>query len=165
MFRWLRRLLQTLPCKKLGAFFVRSGKRRAKPNAAPMEHAGVIPSRKALGHLGEEIASSYLQSHGYQILARNVVCRQGELDLVARDGDWLVFVEVRSRRGLAAVEIAESITPEKQRRLIRAAQHFRRTHRVGRMPCRFDVITISFANEGEDYQLHHYRSAFQPDDV
>jgi len=93
------------------------------------------------GAAAEELAAQFLAAHGLAILERNYRCRGGEIDLVARDCDTLVFVEVRLRCGNAFGGARESITATKRRRLKRAAGHY--LGRLGREPpCRFDAILL-----------------------
>jgi putative endonuclease len=93
------------------------------------------------GAAAEALAASFLQARGLEIVARNYRCRGGEIDLVARDGSTLVFVEVRLRRGSAFGGAAASITAAKRRRLAHAARHY--LARLGREPpCRFDAILL-----------------------
>lgn len=96
-------------------------------------------ARQSQGDAAEQAACSMLQQHGLRIVARQVGFRVGELDVVARDGPTLVFVEVRSRarRGLAAA----SVDRTKRRRLRLAAQQYLQVHFGDRWPpCRFDVV-------------------------
>jgi putative endonuclease len=89
----------------------------------------------------EERAASYLASRGLQIVARNYRTRLGEIDLVARDGDVLVFVEVRMRSDGGFGGALESVTPRKQRRIAAAAGLY--LARIRRPPpCRFDVLAV-----------------------
>lgn len=93
------------------------------------------------GRHAEEVAASYLQQQGLTILERNYQCRYGEIDLIARDGDALVFVEVRMRKNSAFGGAAASITPAKRDKLLRAARHY--LSGCARMPvCRFDALLI-----------------------
>ncbi len=78
-------------------------------------------SRKALGHLGEELAARTLAARGYRIRERNWRCPAGELDIVAEDGDVLAFVEVKTRRGRAFGAPEEGVTPAKQAKLVELA--------------------------------------------
>lgn len=96
------------------------------------------------GRKGEGLAAWFLEQRGLRIIARNYRCRQGEVDLVARDRDTLVFVEVRWRSGKRFGGAAESIDVRKQRRLAAAARHYLAVFRVT-LACRFDAILI----EGE----------------
>ena len=98
----------------------------------------------------EDQAARLLQRHGYRIVERNYRCRLGEIDLIASDGEGLVFVEVRMRNGAAFGSALESVTPHKKKRLIAAARHYLRE--LGREPyCRFDVIAI---DEGGPPEWH-----------
>jgi putative endonuclease len=92
------------------------------------------------GARAEDICAALMRGAGLRILARNWRCRVGEIDLVAADGDTLVFAEVRLRRGAAFGGAAESITAGKRARLVAAARHYL----AGRPPvaCRFDVLLL-----------------------
>ncbi len=97
----------------------------------------------ALGARGEDIAAAWYGEHGYQVVSRNWRCRDGELDLVARRGDLVVFCEVKTRRSDAFGVPAEAVTPAKQRRIRRLAAQWLREHRSGRpSQLRFDVAAI-----------------------
>lgn len=103
--------------------------------------AGKTTVRQAIGAAGEEQALVYLQGQGLRLVERNFLCKTGEIDLIMRDGDMLVFVEVRARADQRHGGAAASITPAKQRCLIRAAQRYLQRFKV--LPaCRFDVIAI-----------------------
>lgn len=100
-------------------------------------------SRQVLGAAAEQQALAYLEQRGLCLLAKNWRCRQGELDLVMREADTVVFVEVRYRRHTAWGSAQESVDSRKQQRLIRAAQAFLQSAPVwAEHPCRFDVIAI-----------------------
>ena len=93
------------------------------------------------GAAAEALAASYLATRGLTIVQRNYRCRGGEIDLIARDGEVLVFVEVRLRRNRAFGTAAESITAAKRRRLRLAARHY--LAQLGREPpCRFDAVLL-----------------------
>ena len=93
------------------------------------------------GAAAETLAAEFLVRRGVEIIARNYRCRGGEIDLIARDRDMLVFVEVRLRSNAAFGGAAESITAAKRRRLARAAGYYLAT--LGREPpCRFDAILL-----------------------
>jgi putative endonuclease len=94
-----------------------------------------LTRRQRDGRRAEALAQRYLRRRGLADVARNVHCRHGEIDLVMRDGDTLVFVEVRYRRDGAFGRGSDSVTVAKQRRL---ARHPRWMNH----PCRFDVISI-----------------------
>src|SRR5947209_19564754 len=94
--------------------------------------------RVVLGKTGEDLACGELQRRGYAILARRWRQRTGEIDIVARDGATLVFVEVKAREGHAFGEAAEAVTAWKRRRLTRLALEYLARERIPDGPCRFD---------------------------
>jgi putative endonuclease len=101
-------------------------------------HAESAPS---IGSAREEQARRYLESQGLRLLARNYRSRRGEIDLIMRDGDCLVFVEVRYRKSSAYGSAAETVTRTKQQRLIAAAQQYLQQN-PSRLDCRFDILGI-----------------------
>ncbi len=104
--------------------------------------------RRALGQFGEVFAEGLLRRRGYEIVERNWRCRQGEIDLVARQGgDW-VFVEVRTRRGQECGTAAESVTPAKQRRLLQLAALFMQERDLQDVSWRIDVVAIELDRAG-----------------
>ncbi|MCS6922741.1 MAG: YraN family protein [Fimbriimonadales bacterium] len=118
-------------------------------------------SRVRLARRGEEQAAQYLQAQGYVILARNWRTREGELDIVALDGDALAFIEVKTRRTLAYGAAEESIDPRKQAQLARLAQRFIDTNPdLTFRECRFDVVIVDMTVLPA--QIRHYRNAFEP---
>ena len=125
--------------------------------------------RNEIGARIERAASAFLQEHGLIAVAANARYRDGELDLVmldkgARDGDTLVFVEVRHRRSDGHGGGAASVDAAKQRRLVRAAQRFLLAHpQFAERPCRFDVVDAS--GDPGSPQLHWLRDAFRADET
>lgn len=104
----------------------------------------------------EQQGARYLSAHGLQLLTSNYHCRGGEIDLVMKHASTLVFVEVRFRRSGLRGEPVETVTPAKQRRVIRCARHYLMTHRLQEaVPCRFDVLGI-----GPDRQIIWVQNAF-----
>ena len=118
-----------------------------------------MDARRALGQRGEAVAEAFLRTHRYTIVARNYRCRAGEIDLVALDGPVLVFVEVRSRRGITAGTPLESVDGRKQGRVARVAQHFLAARGWGDRDARFDVIGVRF--DAEPPAVEHVQSAFE----
>jgi putative endonuclease len=117
-------------------------------------------TRQKLGDYGESSAAAHLIRAGYQVIARKWRCALGEIDLVVRDGDQLVFVEVRTRRG--TVPAAESVTIHKQRRLVNLAlMYLQSSHAAETQLWRIDVIAISIDRNGQIAQLDHIRSAVE----
>ncbi|HEY0720354.1 MAG TPA: YraN family protein [Gammaproteobacteria bacterium] len=96
----------------------------------------------ARGAQAEQAACDHLSAQGLRLHARNYHCRSGEIDLIMRDGDTLVFVEVRYRSSTRFGGAAASIDMAKQQKLIRAAQTFLSEQRLTNTPCRFDVVTV-----------------------
>ena len=114
--------------------------------------------RQALGRIGEDLACGELTRRGYAILARRYRRAGGEVDIVARDGAAIVFVEVKAREGPEFGEGAEAVTGLKQRRIVRAALDYLVRHGHTGAPCRFDVVSIQLG-AGEP-RIDVYRSAF-----
>ena len=98
-------------------------------------------ARAVAGRAAEDLAARYLDGQGLCVVARNFRTKRGEIDLVARDGATLVFVEVRFRRSASHGGAAESITAAKQARMVAAAQVYLLRQR-GDPPCRFDAILL-----------------------
>lgn len=92
------------------------------------------------GNAAEQLAATYLQQHGLKLLESNYRCRFGEIDLIMRDGKEIVFVEVRLRSNAFFGGAGASITPDKQRKLTRTAEHYLMQH--GTTACRFDAILL-----------------------
>jgi putative endonuclease len=97
-------------------------------------------TRQAKGEAAEQLAADYLQGRGLRLVERNFRVRGGEIDLVCRDGQTTVFVEVRLRSRSDFGGAAASITAAKQARLILAARHWLQRH--GETPCRFDCVLL-----------------------
>jgi len=105
------------------------------------------------GSYWERAAESFLRSRGLKPLKRNFQARFGEIDLIMLDGETLVFAEVRYRRNDRYGSGAESVTPRKQQRIIRAARLFLQYHDPQQAhPCRFDVISIGRRNGQTDFR-------------
>jgi len=98
--------------------------------------------RVILGKTGEDLACRELERRGYAIVARRYRRRGGELDIIARDGPTLVFVEVKARDGRAFGEAGEAVTGFKRRRITRLALDYMMRHHLSDCPCRFDVVAI-----------------------
>ena len=99
---------------------------------------------RAEGTWGEAEVANYLRRRGYTLLAHGFHCRFGEIDLIARDGSYLVFVEVKYRSSLAKGAPAEAVGPAKQRRIRQAASFYLYSKGLGlERPCRFDVVSIT----------------------
>jgi putative endonuclease len=114
---------------------------------------------RALGRTGEDLACAYLESRKFSILARGFRMFRGEIDIVARQDETLVFVEVKTRADDSYGRPEESVTPAKQRQIRRIAQGYLLAHPCRDAGCRFDVISILFRGPG-DYRLEHFVDAF-----
>ena len=102
----------------------------------------------ALGSRGESLAQTTLEQQGYAILATRYRTRAGEIDIVARDGGCLVFVEVKARRHTECGTPAEAVTPRKQRRIVAMARDFLARYQSDATSCRFDVVAILLPDDG-----------------
>jgi putative endonuclease len=115
-------------------------------------------ARQILGKLGEDLACAELERLGYAILERRYRTRFGEIDIVAREGETTVFVEVKTRVGEQFGGGAEALTAWKQRRLTQMAVDYLARHRLHDRPCRFDVVIIEM--EGSQPRIQVYAHAF-----
>ena len=116
-------------------------------------------ARQFLGELGENLACDELRRRGYAILERRYRTRFGEIDIVARHGDVLVFVEVKARMGSAFGTGAEAVTAFKQRRVAQMAADFLARRRLHDRPCRFDVVTVDVHDNEPEIVV--YADAFE----
>jgi len=117
------------------------------------------PGTQALGRDGEEIACSYLLGKRYDIITRRFRMFRGEIDIIARDGETLVFVEVKARADESHGRPEEAVTPAKQRQIRRIAQGYLITNPHPGVDCRFDVIAVLLRGP-DDYRLEHFVDAF-----
>lgn len=104
--------------------------------------------RIKLGRRGEELAVRELTSRGYDVIERNWHCQAGEVDIVARQGEAWVFVEVRTRRGDAFGTPEESVTAAKQTRMVKVAQHYLVEHDLGNVDWRLDLVAVEIDRAG-----------------
>ena len=112
------------------------------------------------GKNAEDRARRHLEQQGMRLLESNYRCRLGEIDLIMQDGEALVFIEVRYRKSAAFGSALESVTHQKQRRLLATANHYLQQHRPA-APCRFDVVGIS--GPGSVAHIEWIKDAFQRD--
>jgi putative endonuclease len=111
------------------------------------------------GKKGEDIAADYLQKKGYKILERNWVSGKNEIDIIAREGKFIVVVEVKTRHSNYAGEPETAVTHDKQKSLIRAANSYIRKMNLYE-EVRFDIISILVVKGKE--QINHIEDAFYP---
>lgn len=115
----------------------------------------------SLGQRGEALAARFLRQSGLTIVARGVASPAGELDLVARDGETLVFVEVKTRSAAERGQPWEAVNATKRRRVTRAAVAYLQRHRLTGFPVRFDVVAITWPVEGQGSpSIEHFPDAF-----
>ncbi len=119
-----------------------------------------MTSRYSKGKEGERVAAEYLSTCGLKIVEKNFRCPLGEIDLVARDGKTIVFVEVRSRQEGESCRPEESITLYKFRRLTRTALWYMKQKGQTRFPMRFDVVAVRWGGEKPD--INWIVNAFEP---
>lgn len=122
--------------------------------------ARLTPNRRT-GDLGEDAAARFLETKGFRVLHRNWRHRQWELDLVCRDRDTVVFVEVKTRGAGAMGAPGEALTRAKQARLIKAASHYLSEHGLWDEPCRFDLAAVT--DTGSSLDVEHIENVFQSD--
>lgn len=116
-------------------------------------------SHLALGRRGEDLAHRYLESEGLVVLARNWRCREGELDIVATDGNTLVICEVKTRSGIGYGIPAEAVTYAKIAKIRRITHQWMSEWRLRFPVIRFDVVSIVWPQDGEP-ELDHIQDAF-----
>ncbi len=121
---------------------------------------GLFRSRKDAGNHAEGVAARYLAKRGVKVIAHNVYNRGGEIDLIGQDGDTLVFFEVRYRGAGSLAGAAESITPVKQRRLLKAVSFYLHKHNLWHRLSRIDVIAIA-PGERKQYRIQWIKNAIQ----
>lgn len=117
---------------------------------------------RLLGNKGERQAARFLRRLGYRIVARQHKNQFGEIDLIALDGDCVVFVEVKTRRSTAAGHPAEAVDSAKQRQLTRLALVWLKQQGLLEHRARFDVVAILWPEDAGRPEIEHYRNAFEP---
>ena len=106
------------------------------------------------------MARRFLKDLGFRIVEENFSCALGEIDLIAEDGDILVFVEVKTRRSARFGTPAEAVHARKQRQILRVAEAYMRGRRI-RGPCRVDVVAVEFPGQGTEARVELIRNAVQ----
>ena len=114
--------------------------------------------RSKLGQHAEDQCAAYLEAAGYRVRERNWLVREGELDIVAEQGEFLCFVEVRMRSSARFGDPSLTVTREKQRRVVRAALRYLQRRPAPRRMIRFDVMTV--LGRGKDAVIEHLPGAF-----
>lgn len=124
------------------------------------ESVTILDPRKNFGQAGESAAEEFLRHKGYKIVARNLRSPMGELDLVAEDGQALVFVEVKARRTDAFGGAIHAVHQRKQEKLIQLAAQYLAHHHIKNRRCRFDVILLQ-GTGAVALQIQHIQNAFE----
>lgn len=115
-----------------------------------------MKNQRQTGTAYEELAANWLKTQGFQILKRNYSCGQGEIDIIAKDNDYLVFIEVKYRKYTHMGYPSEAVHLQKQKKIIKTALYYCYSHKIPEtQACRFDVISIL----GE--KIEHIKNAFQ----
>jgi len=115
-------------------------------------------ARVILGKTGEDLACAELERRGYAIITRRYRRRGGEIDIISRHGETIVFVEVKARDGHAFGAAAEAVTPFKRRRIAQLAVDYMTRHRLSHRACRFDVVSIHFDSGRPEIEV--FQNAF-----
>jgi putative endonuclease len=115
-------------------------------------------NRRIQGKAGEDLAARFLERNGFKIIDRNYRFERGEIDLIAEEGDELVFVEVKARRSTVFGAPEDAVTEEKQEQVQRVADGYLFEHDIDNRLCRFDVVAIEFKDGKAD--IRHIRNAF-----
>ena len=111
------------------------------------------------GNAGEELAVSFLKNANHLICARNYKKQSGEIDIITRDGDTLVFIEVKYRKNLEYGYPREAVNRAKQKRIAKTALWYLKEKKLEDVNVRFDVIEIYFMNDGTQV-INHFEGAF-----
>jgi putative endonuclease len=116
-------------------------------------------TRQVLGRLGERLATHALERRGYRIVERNFRCRSGEIDLVAEEGQDLVFIEVKTRRGTSCGLPEEAVDGRKARKLREVAGCYLELHDLPECSWRIDVVAVQFSPTGRLEAIRIYQHA------
>lgn len=111
-------------------------------------------NRRRIGTEKEQLAGAYLEKEGYEIIEYNYRCKKGEIDIIAKDGEYLVFCEVKYRSGTTKGTPAEAVNYKKQRTISKCALFYITEKHWQYLPCRFDVISVT------DKEIQVLKNAF-----
>jgi len=118
-------------------------------------------NRQEVGKLGEKLAQKFLKKRGYRIRETNFRCREGEIDIIARQADYLVFIEVRTKSNLDFGSPEESITQSKKEKLIAVALTYITTHQKLPPLWRIDVVALELDNKGKAKRIELIENAIE----
>ncbi|AWI03982.1 YraN family protein [Clostridium drakei] len=116
---------------------------------------------KEIGFLGEDIANNYLRQIGYTILDRNFRCKIGEIDIIGRDGNYICFIEVKTRYGSLYGNPCEAVTYSKQHKIYKTAEIYIMKKKLFKFNFRFDVIEIILNNSNNIPSIRLIKDAFE----
>lgn len=116
--------------------------------------------RHITGRRGEDIAAQYLIQNSYEIIERNFYCRQGEIDIIAKDKIELVFVEVKTRKNKTYGRPIDAVTVYKQEHIIKSIEYYVFKNKLEKVPIRIDVIEI-YKNAKNKYYINHIKNALE----
>ena len=114
---------------------------------------------KELGRLGEEVALQFLKEKGYEIVELNYRYGKGEIDIIAKDGEETVFIEVKARQNLEMGDPVYGVTPGKVKQIKKIAELYLIDKEIDEIDCRFDVVTVLLRGKGKPL-IEHYINAF-----
>lgn len=117
----------------------------------------MLNKKKKIGKLGEELATKYLIEQGYEIIEKNFECKIGEIDIIAKDKDEIVFIEVKSRKVLVYGDPVDAVDTIKKKHIYRTAQYFLLIHNALEVFTRIDVIEVYMMNG--KYRINHIKKA------
>jgi putative endonuclease len=123
----------------------------------------VTRERQELGIAGEEVAFEFLKKKRYRILERNYKTPLGEIDIIAQDRDYLVFVEVKSLSDTSYILPQEMVNKKKQAQIIKTALSYLKAKGLKNANCRFDCVAVVFSL-GKEPEIELFKDAFQTDD-
>ena len=119
--------------------------------------------RKTTGIIGERLAADFLTKQGYEIIETNFRCKEGEVDIIAKDGDYLVFVEVRAKNNLTFGSPEESVTARKKDHLRSAAARYQQTHEYLPQQWRIDFVAVELDRAGNTRRIGVIKNAVDGD--
>jgi len=120
-----------------------------------------MPNTASLGKAGEEQAAAALEAKGMKIICRNYRSKAGEIDIIALDGETVVFVEVKAWSSYGLEDLQYSLNDRKKHKIIKTANYFLSENRkYSNMTIRFDVVFVNNSKTSEEYELTHLASAF-----
>ena len=117
-------------------------------------------NKRQTGAYYEQAAGRYLEQLGYEILEYNYRCRSGEIDIIAKDGAYVVFCEVKYRADSRKGDPLEAVDARKQNVIFRCAMYYLAEHHLNDVPCRFDVTGIQGQDGSEDAKVTYIKNAF-----